>query len=290
MKRNHRSRKSLFHTVCTYRSFLIIAITLLLIGSVAYSTCKNSQNSRNVSAISDDAYLMELTQVKTTNTPDGQMLNYPGFNVFFSNNHRQPYYSTWILTAQHAQDKTFPRSDKFRPDPNVKNSAQLSDYRRSGYDRGHMAPSADFRYSREAQDATFFLTNMSPQHNSLNGRAWANLEDQCRNWAIRDGSIVIVTGPILSDKLSETIGENKITVPARFFKVVLAPYADPPRAIGFIMPNQYVTGGVQATVTTVDEVEQITGFDFFSALPDDIEEVVESTSKYSVWQHSVKKK
>ena len=153
-----------------------------------------------------------------------------------------------------------------------------------------MAPSADFRYSKEAQDATFFLTNICPQAKALNERAWAKLEEQCRTWATRDSTLVIISGPILSDKLTTTIGESKVTVPNRFFKVILAPYANPPRAIGFVMPNGYVEGGVQASVMTVDQVEDITGYDFFSSLPDEIEAAVESEARYHVWQNPPKRR
>ena len=273
-----------------FKVIFTVAVIVVLICSIAYSTCRNRAWNDSMNEAAQKSPLHELTVVRTVDTEDGQMLHYPGFDVFFSNRHRQPYYSAWILTPEHAADKSVARSDNFRPDPNVPNSPQLSDYKRSGYDRGHMAPSADFRYSAEAQSATFFLTNMSPQHNNLNGRAWANLEEQCRNWALRDSSIVIIAGPILSDYLTQTIGENRITVPDRYFKVVYAPYANPPRAIGFIMPNQTVPGGVQASAVSVDEVEAVTGFDFFSALPDELEDQIESRADYSVWQRGINKK
>ena len=103
-------------------------------------------------------------------------------------------------------------------------------------------------------------------------------------------NLIIVCGPVLSDRLTRTIGENKVTVPERFFKVILAPYADPPRAIAFIMPNSQVAGGMQAAVTTVDNVEAITGLDFFSALPDDLEAEVESKSSFPLWEKKQKKR
>ena len=281
MTKKHKRNKSSLDL----KSLLVLSVIIVLIGSIAYTTCAKNKADNSISMLNGSIDEQKLTKVITVGTDDGEMLHYPGFDVFFSNTHRQPYYSAWVLTPRHASATAVSRSNNFRPDPDVKNSPKLTDYKRSGYDRGHMAPSADFKYSQEAQDATFFLTNMSPQHNSLNTKAWANLEDQCRAWAKRDSTIIIVTGPILSDKLTQTIGESKITVPDRYFKVVLAPYANPPRAIGFIMPNQYVEGGVQATAMTVDQVEEITGYDFFSELPDDIEEQIESTAKYSLWQY-----
>lgn len=272
-----------------FKSSLTIAILLFMVCAVAYSTCTDKKvNGEGMLNGTADEEL--LTKVRTEGLEDTLMLHYPGFDVLFSNIHKQPYYVAWVLTPENARATAVKRSNNFRPDPNVENSAQLSDYKRSGFDRGHMAPSADFRYSADAQDATFFLTNISPQHTTLNTKAWANLEEQCRNWAKRDSTLIIITGPVLNDKITATIGESRVSVPSRFFKVVFAPYANPPRAIAFVMPNHYVEGGVQATATTVDMVEQITGYDFFSSLPDDVEAEIESHAKYPEWQYAKKRK
>lgn len=283
-----RKKKNTFDSNLVF--YAAIAFFAIYLCSVAYSSCSKNENEKRLTESAYGVELTSLTHVVTPELKDARHLSYPGFDILFSNMHKQPYYVTWILTPEYAAANNVARSDKFRPDPDVPNSAQLSDYKRSGYDRGHMAPAGDFKWSQEAQDATFFLTNMSPQANSLNSGAWANLEDQCRSWALRDSTLVIVTGPILSDYLTKTIGESKVTVPSRYFKVVYAPYANPPRAIGFVMPNQYVEGGVQATAMSVDEVEEITGFDFFSSLPDELENTIESEAKYSQWQFSKKKK
>lgn len=127
------------------------------------------------------------------------------------------------------------------------------------------------------------LTNMCPQDNRLNAGAWATVEKNARKWALKHGPLVIIAGPVLTDIMPRTIGPSGIPVPERFFKVILAPRADPPMGIAFIMPNSYVEGGAQATVTSIDEVETITGFDFFSALPDDIETEVEQQNSLRRW-------
>lgn len=289
-KQRRKSSRKKRKSASELKNIVILVIAIISICSFAYSSCNNDIDETS-SRLAGSAELGQLARVVyPDDINDAIMLHYPGFDVLFSKNHRQPYYASWILTPEHAAASEFSRSNNFRPDPDVEESPTLSDYRGSGYDRGHMAPSADFRYSKEAQEATFFLTNMSPQKNTLNSKAWANLEDQCRAWALRDSTLIIIAGPILSDVLDESIGKNKITVPARYFKVVLAPFANPPRAIGFIMPNGYVEGGVQATAMSVDQVEDITGFDFFSALPDDVENQIEASAKYSHWQYPKKRK
>ena len=87
----------------------------------------------------------------------------------------------------------------------------------------------------------------------------------------------------MTDTMTETIGDSHISVPRRFFKVVLSPYATPPRAIGFLMNNGTVAGGMQAAAVSVDEVEAATGYDFFSALPDSVEARVESECRFHYW-------
>ena len=117
----------------------------------------------------------------------------------------------------------------------------------------------------------------------MNSGRWSSLEKLCRQWAQRDSALIIVTGPVLSDYLTRTIGPSHVTVPDRFFKVILAPYADPVRAIGFIVPNTPTSDGLESMATSVDRVEEITGFDFFSALPDDVETVVEQQANMRDW-------
>ena len=182
-----------------------------------------------------------------------------------------------------------PRDSKFRTDPDVFGCASDGDYRRSGYDRGHMAPAADMKWSAEAMADCHFFTNICPQSHSLNGGRWSSLEKKCREWVNRDSTLVIICGPILSDMPQGSIGTG-VTVPSRFFKVVLAPYANPPRAIGFIMANAVVPDGLEALAVTVDEVESATGFDFFSSLPDDIEEQVEASANFRIWEKRPNKK
>ena len=140
------------------------------------------------------------------------------------------------------------------------------------------------KWSAEAMRASNYLTNICPQAASMNSGAWSTLEETGRAGARRDSAIVIIAGPVLTDRMPLHIGKNRVAVPERFFKVVLAPYVNPPRGIGFVMPNSKVRGGVHTHAMSIDEVEEITGMDFFSALPDDIETAVEKENSYPKWQ------
>lgn len=225
-----------------------------------------------------------LLEVRIPQSINAKLLHYPGFTVSFNPDTHQPNYVAWELTGEEARSqKTSRRSISFSPDPDVTGCATLNDYRGSGYDRGHMAPAGDMTWDSTAMQASFLLTNISPQAHELNQGSWRALEEKCRDWAIRDSAVVIVCGPVFSGNTTLSIGETAVAVPDRYFKVVLAPYVNPPRAIGFVMPNGNVSGGMQACSMPVDDVEAITGFDFFHVLPDDVEEQIESECNFPRW-------
>lgn len=208
-------------------------------------------------------------------------LKYKGFDVYFNPVKHIPNAVAWYLTAERAQG-TVPRINKFNADPTVIGCATLADYRRSGFDRGHMAPAGDMKWDSTAMIESHYLTNMCPQDHAANAGRWKTVEEMTRRWAVRDSLLIIVAGPVITDLMPRTIGDG-VAVPERFFKVILAPAANPPRAIGFIMPNAYTPDGVEALVHTVDQIETITGYDFFSALPDDVENRVEARADFRTW-------
>lgn len=219
--------------------------------------------------------------VKTMPGTAETMLNYTGMTISFNPGLHIPNWVSWELTRDEAAGEE-PRADKFSRDYDVAGCADPSDYRNSGYDRGHMAPAADMKWDALAMKESFYMTNVCPQAKSLNTGAWKKLEEKCRQWAVRDSALVIVCGPVPSAP-REYIGDNRVAVPERFFKVILAPYANPPRGIGFIMPNSRVEGGMQRAAVSIDEVERLTGHDFFSELPDSIEAAVESDCRFNYW-------
>ena len=223
-----------------------------------------------------------LEKVIASNSQPSQMVKYEGFSLSFNKKMHVPNWVVWELTGEEVAG-IHPRKDNFRGDDNVAGSAEKWDYSYSGYDRGHMAPAGDLKWSKKAMDESFYMTNMCPQAKSLNTGAWKRLEEKCRQWATIDGAIIIVCGPVLTDPINEYIGDSRVAVPQRFFKVILSPYVDEPRGIGFIMPNSKVPGGMQAAAVSIDEVERVTGLDFFSSLPDEIENKVESQCKFHYW-------
>ena len=213
------------------------------------------------------------------------LIDRDGYAVGYDIKHKQPRWVTYKLTREETQNVTVSRKvADFQEDTLLpKGRATLTDYRRSGYDRGHLACAGDMRQSRERMCDSFFLSNISPMNRDFNGGVWAKLEDQVRTWSKTYGEVQVVTGPVLTVTADlPTIGANAVTVPPSFYKVI---YRSNPqaKAIGFIIPNQPSTEPFKTFARSVDEVERITGLDFFSSLPDNIETVIEKNYQLSDW-------
>ena len=156
--------------------------------------------------------------------------DYTGFRLAFNPDNRTPEWVAWELLGSET-DGPASRSNSFWQDEDVENCPTTGDYARSGYDRGHLCPAADQKWSPEAMNDCFVMANMCPQDHSLNSGAWNTLENKERNWARRDSAIVIVAGPIYEKTDTKRIGQAGVRVPGAFYKVLLAPYVEEPRGI-----------------------------------------------------------
>lgn len=230
----------------------------------------------------------DLMSVKTNPAQKEILREYKGMDLSFNPECHIPNWVSWELTADET-DGEASRSNKFVADPDIPQSAETWDYSYSGYDRGHMAPAGDMRWDKEAMSQTFYMTNICPQVKTLNAGSWKRLEEKCRQWAEADSAIYIVCGPVIDGNPIEYIGDTRVYVPRKFFKVIISPYTVPARGIGFIMPNAKVKGGMQACAVTIDSVESLTGHDFFASLPDDIERDIESQCDFHYWSTHRKK-
>ncbi len=277
-KRRYKSRRTLSR-IPTLRS-LITPLVLLSILWAAHTLngCDNPQDQ----PIAQEGEYGNLMAVVTNPSVPSQFKSYTGMDLSFNSRCHIPNWVSWELTADETTGDV-DRTNKFYNDPEIEGCPDSWDYSYSGYDRGHMAPAGDMKWDSKAMEETFFLSNICPQVKSLNTGSWKNLEEKCRLWAQIDRRIYIVCGPVIDDKPLELIGESKVWVPKRFFKVIIAPYSTPARGIGFIMPNGKVVGGMQACAVTIDEVERVTGHDFFASLPDDLENELESQCNFHQW-------
>jgi endonuclease G, mitochondrial len=180
------------------------------------------------------------------------------------------------------------RSSKFnRPffieDPLVKtNSADWRNYKKSGYDKGHLCPAADMKFSKKAFEDTFFTSNISPQKHNFNDGIWNTLEGKVRYWAEKYGSIYVITGGVLTDGL-EHIGKENVAVPRFFYKVLLENSRGEYKMIAFLVPSEKSDKPLYDFVVSVDDLEKMTGIDFYPNLPNDIETRLEKKSDYKNW-------
>lgn len=204
------------------------------------------------------------------------------FIVSYNRKTKLPNWVAWHLTAEHT-DGPFRRLGNFHEEMDVpKPRATLEDYWGSGWSRGHMCPAGDNKWDETAMYESFSLINVCPQNASLNSGLWNSIEIDCRRWANMYGDIYIVCGPLFLNQEHEVIGENRVVVPEAFFKVVLC-LNGKPKGFGFIVRNTDGTKKRDLYYNSIDQVERITGLDFFSALPDSIEIVVEATCDINEW-------
>src|SRR5664280_391374 len=214
-----------------------------------------------------------------------EVIKHTYYTLSFSKKDEQAEWVAYLLTKSMLTGQS-ERGNNFRPDPSVPDgSAQLSDYNNSGYDRGHLCPAGDMTFSDEAMSETFYLSNMSPQVPTFNRGIWKSLETLVRGWAEEDDSIFIVTGGILSNSKG-SIGIDRVTVPSRFYKVIYDLTGEK-KMIAFILPNEKGIKQLSEYVVTVDDVEKVTGIDFFPCLPDTLKNRLEETSDISKWDFNV---
>ena len=206
-----------------------------------------------------------------------------GFAVGYSKKYRQAVWVSYILTSENLQKKQLRRSNKFMADPMIrKRPVKPVDYNRSGFNRGHLAPAADMTYALNPMTHSFFMSNISPQVPGCNRGIWKRLESQVRQWALMEEQLCVVTGPRFQ-KRNPRMPKSRIPVPYAFYKVILD-MTPPQKMIAFIIPNQTTKKRLATFAVTVDTVEYLTGFDFFSSLPDEEEEKMESTLSFQNWQ------
>ena len=215
---------------------------------------------------------------------DGDLiLNRKGFSLGYSKKRRQALWVSYILTAEQCASGKVKRSNTFKMDPAVRyKPVRPGDYKGSGFDKGHLAPAKDMASSVESMKNSFFMTNISPQLPGCNRGIWKRLETQVRRWAVREGKICIITGPVFK-KRNKRMKESRIPIPYAFYKVVLD-LTPPMKMIAFVIPNETSKRQLPSFSLSVDSVEKLTGYDFFSNLDDRQEDFLESHSDYTKWQ------
>jgi len=281
-------------------AFIIIGICLL-----TASCRKSSSESVATQAVAGTFYdsrtangskaaggsTAEATRAKVTqyelpaplNDRPEQILRRKGYTTSYNSQTRCPNWVAWHLTKGHTYGSHQRSGEVFSEDTDVSPRATNNDYYNSRYDRGHMCPAGDNKWDAEAMSQSFLFTNICPQNHNLNKYEWNNLEILCRDWARKYGAIDIVCGPLYNRGAeAKTIGRGRVRVPDGFFKVVMC-RTNGAKAIGFVMKNDGKKISLSSTVCTVDDVERLTGIDFYPTLDDTTENKIEAHADFGDW-------
>lgn len=304
-RRRNKTRYGGFFLVgIAFLAFIVIGLTISIAIRACTHRCGHSlSEAQNRSSYSDNdnTDVQEQVSISETGSPyvmsddvirictpkplegvSEQILQKTSYITSYNKETKIPNWVSWNLSSSHT-DGPYKRMSNFYEDDDVPSPrATLDDYRGSGWSRGHMCPAGDNKWNEEAMYDTFSLTNVCPQNANLNSGLWNSIEMDCRNWARKFGDIYIICGPIFMNREHEVIGVNKVLVPEAFFKVVLC-LNGKPKGIGFIVRNTDGTKKRDLYYNSIDQVERITGMDFFTALSDDIENEVEATADINDW-------
>lgn len=212
----------------------------------------------------------------------GQIVHHNGYSLSYSEPHEQAEWVAYELKKDHLSNTNFKRP-YFEIDNAVKTgAASWRNYKNSGYDRGHLCPAGDRKYSKEAHDETFLTSNISPQKHDFNSGIWNSLEQKVRYWASRYNGVFVITGGVLNGNMN-TIGSENVSVPNKFYKVIMYYNSGKPKVLAFLLPHENSRQPLYNFVVSINEIEAITGIDFFPELDDDLEGNLESSSSYKNW-------
>lgn len=220
----------------------------------------------------------DFLPTSTTN----QIVKHTYYTLSYNEKYEQAEWVAYELKKEYVKNSNFKRPF-FIEDPRVTTrSADWRNYKNSGYDKGHLVPAGDMTFDVNAYNDTFFTSNISPQVHKFNDGVWNRLEQKVRYWAVKYNGLYVVTGGVLNNT-SQTIGKGKVLVPKYFYKVLLAKSGNEIKMIAFLVPNEASEKPLYDFVVSVDQIEKITGIDFFPKLDDTIQDKLESSDDYKAW-------
>lgn len=212
----------------------------------------------------------------------GHIVHHEGYSLSYNEAHEQSEWVAYELKKAHLS-KINHKRPYFEIDKAVKTgAAHWRNYKKSGYDRGHLCPAGDRRYTKYAHDETFLTSNISPQEHHFNSGIWNRLEQKVRYWASKYDGVFVVTGGVLKGNL-KTIGDENVSVPKQFYKVLIDSNSGNIKMIAFLIPHKESNKPLHEFVVSVDKVESLTGIDFFPQLQDKLEDKLEASNDYKKW-------
>lgn len=251
-------------------------IIFFLFFLTVFSSCNKEKESQKNAFLKVEA--VDLSPKSTTN----QIVIHDNYSLSYHEKHEQAEWVAYTLKNAKSSGNNFERPF-FIEDKKVKTrSADWRNYKNSGYDKGHLCPAGDMKFSKKAFDETFLTSNISPQKHDFNEGVWNRLEQKVRYWSTKYGEVYIVTGGVLTDGL-KTIGKENVSVPNYFYKIVATKTNDKLKMIAFLIPHKASKQPLYTFVVPVDKIEQMTSIDFFPQLEDKLENQLEKNKDYKDW-------
>jgi endonuclease G len=213
------------------------------------------------------------------------VLDHGAFKIYYDQDSRLPKFVIYQVTKKNLLLRKASRKNRFMRDPILVErsvpSVSPTEYKKSGYDKGHLAPSADFSWSQEAQNATFVMSNMVPQKPKLNRDAWKRLEEKVRRWACGEERITVITGPIIEEDFERL--PSGLPVPQKFFKVVIDE-TPPKKTIAFIYHQEDQGDVMRKRQASFTEVEK--KIRFASVIPELTDDLKRAPAALETWKES----
>jgi endonuclease G len=246
---------------------VVFGITLFLI------SCKKEESEKKETLLAQNTFVNQsqylsqsgysIAYLPTSTTR--QIVKHDYYTLSYNEKFEQAEWVAYELKKEYLKNNDFKRP-YFIEDPKViTGSADWRNYKKSGYDKGHLCPAGDMEFDKKAYDDTFYTSNISPQNHEFNGGIWNRLENKVRYWAEKYNDVYVVTGGILNDSDTK-IGTEEVSVPKYFYKIVLAKSGKEHKAIAFLVPNEKSQKGIYEFVVPIETVEKMTGIDFFPNL------------------------
>ncbi|WP_109301573.1 DNA/RNA non-specific endonuclease [Aquimarina sp. AU474] len=256
-----------------------LLIILVTIGFYYFEENIDSITTVSEEKTDDSNYSFFFLPTSTT----GSIVAHDYYSLSYSEKHEQAEWVAYELKKEHLSTNEFKRP-YFEKDKKVRtSSADWRNYKNSGYDRGHLCPAGDRKFTYDAFEETFVTSNVSPQNHEFNSGIWNTLEQKTRYWAKKYDGVYVVTGGILTNDL-KSIGYEAVSVPKYFYKIIYDNSKGHAKMIAFLMPHKNSNKPLKEFVVSTDRIEEITGIDFFPKLEDEIEIKLEASSSIKGWK------
>lgn len=266
------------------KTYSIVLVFILFVSSCA---------TRPPLVITDEAPKSKKVIVKTKEIKSQQrssdvvMVDHKYFKIAYNKSKRLAEYVSYQLTATQLKSKSAERNNKFIPDPYLVDNnipyVVTAEYVKTGYDRGHLAPSADFAWDQNANNMTFVMSNMVPQTPGLNRDAWKRLEDQVRKWACGEEKVTVITGPVLSGTLPKL--KSGLEIPQEFFKIVIDE-TSPKKTIAFLYHQTDKGNVLSERIVPMNNLEKVTGIAFNKHFPELHHEKMRVPASLNEWKEA----